>query len=115
MNGNTSLPGCNGSQRPETQVYSSSIELYDASPSRSHTADSLRNTSIQSGHTDVSRQSTSMSHQSRNFAENDQNDDDRRSELTVVTRTLRTWDVAALIINKMVGSTRLLSRYLLRE
>ncbi|CRG91397.1 Low-affinity methionine permease [Talaromyces islandicus] len=89
--------------RPEIQVNSTGVELRSIPPPGSPTAESVSNISNPSGHIEVRRQSTSIS-RNRDFAEYGINDYDSGSQETVVLRSLRTWDVAALIINKMVGT-----------
>jgi hypothetical protein len=65
----------------------------------------VSNSNIPNGHTEIHRPLSSHS-RIGDSTENYQNDDssiyDTGSDVTVVTRSLRTWDVAALIINKMV-------------
>lgn len=96
---------CNRGARPAILVNSAEVELSDIPPPGSPEAESVGNVDIINGHTELRRQLSSHS-RNRESTENDRNDDssiyDTVSDVTVVTRSLRTWDVAALIINKMV-------------
>ncbi|GAM42072.1 F-box domain and ankyrin repeat protein [Talaromyces pinophilus] len=97
----------NRGERPAILVNSAEVELSDIPPPGSPAAESVGNVDIINGNTELRRQLSSHS-RNREFTENDRNDDssiyDTVSDVTVVTRSLRTWDVAALIINKMIGT-----------
>lgn len=96
-----SLSVRNRGPRLDTGVNSAGVELRNIPPSGRPSAESVSNISVPNGHTEIQRESSSI-HRTRDFTENDLNNSDARSEVTVVPRSLRTWDVAALIINKMV-------------
>ncbi|KUL89231.1 hypothetical protein ZTR_03751 [Talaromyces verruculosus] len=97
----------NRGERPAILVNSAEVELSDIPPPGSPAAESVGNVDIINGHAGLRRQLTSHS-RNRESTGNDRNDDssiyDTVSDVTVVTRSLRTWDVAALIINKMIGT-----------
>jgi hypothetical protein len=100
----------NRGQRPIILGNSTNVELRGISPSGIPAAESVDNGNIPDGHVELRRQLPSQ-FRTRNSTENDQDDDssiyDTGSDVTVVTRSLRTWDVAALIINKMVRFQKL--------
>lgn len=95
----------NRGQRPDIVIHSAEVELSDIAPPASPGAKSVGNDNTPDGYAELRRQ---LSPQTRNgdYTETDQNEVssnyDTVSDVTVVTRSLRTWDVAALIINKMV-------------
>ena len=95
----------NRGERPAILANSAEVELSDIPPPGSPAAESVGNVDIINGHTELRTQLSSHS-RNRESTENDRNDDSSIygtvSDVTVVTRSLRTWDVAALIINKMV-------------
>lgn len=101
----TSLPIRNRGQGPDILANSTSIELGDIPPSGNTAVDYMSNINIPNGHTEIHRPLSSHSRigdSTENYQNNDSSIYDTGSDVTVVTRSLRTWDVAALIINKMV-------------
>lgn len=105
MERSTSSSIRNREQRPVFLVNSAEFELSNIPPPQSRAFDSVSKVAIPNGHAQFREQLTSHS-QTGDSTENDRNDNfslhDTGSDVTVVTRSLRTWDVAALIINKMV-------------
>lgn len=95
----------NRGERPSLLFNSTEVELSDIPRLESPVAESVGKVNNPNGHAELHRD-LSLHTRTENSIRNDRNDDsslyDTRSDVTVVTRSLKTWDVAALIINKMV-------------